>query len=405
MSSKRMSVAQLAEEAGIDTDEALICLWDEGFSAVKGPHYVFPRREANRARRSLGLATRRELSSKEYWMKEFELSSESDLDVLLLTLGVHRPIQGKRLRSKAIHRLLAERKQRTSLRNKQKPFLKKRQRPYKPFQWTTIGHESDVILLTAPQVCAIHESLVEDFKNTADPLDPPGVRSMSLLESAISRPATGIGGHRKYPTIEMAAAALMYALVHDHPFHNGNKRTALVSMLVALDENGLVVTCPEDELFKLVLQLAQHALTNGPRAELPDREVLAVARWLETCVRRVVKGDRPLAWWRLKRILSSYSCTYENPSAGNKINIIRVKKAKRSGTLFRTTRRETLRTQIAYAGDGTEADRNTVNKIRNDLELDEEHGIDSAVFYDNRVTSQSEFIHRYKKTLRRLAKL
>lgn len=403
MSPKRMSVTQLAEEAAIDTDEALICLWDEGFSAVKGPHYVFPKREANRARRSLGLATRRELSSRAYWMKEFELSSERDIDALLTSLGVPNPIQGKRLRSKAIHRLLAERKQRTSLQHKQKPFLEKRQRPYEPFQWTTVGHESDVNLLTTPQVCAIHQSLVEDFKNTADPLEPPGVRSMSLLESAISRPATSIGEHRKYPTIEMAAAALMHALVHDHPFHNGNKRTALVSMLVALDENGLVVMCPEDDLFKLVLQLAQHALTSGPRAELPDREVLAVAKWLEVYVRRVVKGDRPMAWRRLKQILSSYSCEFENPTAGNKINIIRT--VERPARIFWAARKEILRTQIAYAGDGTEADRNTVNKIRNDLQLDEEHGIDSAVFYNNQVTSPSEFIHRYKKTLRRLARL
>ena len=252
-------------------------------------------------------------------------------------------------------------------------------------------------------MCAIHDRLVEDFRNTPDPLEPPGVRSMQLLESAMSRPATAMSGHRKYPTIEMATAALVHSLVHDHPFHNGNKRTALVAMLVSLDENGLMLTCSEDELFRLVLSLAQHGLTHGPRAELPDREVLAVAGWLQKHVRGVMKGDRPVAWRRLKQLLVQYGCEFENPTAGNRINIVRT--VERPGGLLRSKRTETLRTQTAWSGDGTEAARNTVNKIRRDLELDEEHDIDSASFYDNQDASQSDFIHKYRKTLRRLAKL
>ena len=253
--------------------------------------------------------------------------------------------------------------------------------------------------------CArFHDQLVADFKNTPDPLDPPGVRSVQLLESAVSRPATAIGEHRKYPSIEMATAALVHSLVHDHPFHNGNKRTALVAMLVALDANGLMLTCSEDALFRLVLLLAQHGLVHGPRAELPDREVLAVAEWLlEARVRRVVKGDRPVAWRRLKRILAQYGCEFENPTAGNRINILR--NVERPGGLLRAKKTETLRTQTACAGDGTEAARNTVNKIRRDLELDEEKGIDSATFYESQEWSRSEFIHKYRRTLRRLAKL
>ena len=175
-------------------------------------------------------------------------------------------------------------------------------------------------------------------------------------------------------------------------------------MLVALDANGLMLTCSEDALFRLVLLLAQHGLTHGPRAELPDREVLAVAEWLlEARVRRVVKGDRPVAWRRLKRILTQYGCEFENPTAGNRINILR--NVERPGGLLRAKKRETLRTQTAWAGDGTEAARNTVNKIRRDLELDEENGIDSATFYESQEWSRSEFIHKYRRTPRRLAKL
>ena len=131
-----------------------------------------------------------------------------------------------------------------------------------------------------------------------------------------------------------AAAALLHSLVHDHPFHNGNKRTALVSMLSLLDKNGMMLTCPEDGLFKLVVQLAKHSLTTGPRAELPDREVLSVATWLHGWVRRIKKGDRPLAWRRLKQILVRYDCELSIPGGGgNRINITR--HVLRQGRLFR----------------------------------------------------------------------
>src|SRR5207253_10205662 len=102
-------------------------------------------------------------------------------------------------------------------------------------------------------------------------------------------------------------------LVHDHPFNNGNKRTALVSMLVFLDENGLVITCDEDSLFKMLLQLAQHALVQGPREELSDRETLHVASWIASCARWLEKGDRALPWRRLRQILTSHGCEFEFP--------------------------------------------------------------------------------------------
>src|SRR5258708_1626270 len=74
-------------------------------------------------------------------------------------------------------------------------------------------------------VLVIHNQLVRDFAESGDPIDPPGIRDRGeLLESALSRPQTSIGTTLKYPTIEMAAAALLHALVHNHPFHNGNKR-------------------------------------------------------------------------------------------------------------------------------------------------------------------------------------
>jgi death-on-curing family protein len=267
----------------------------------------------------------------------------------------------------------------------------------------SIGHERDIRFLSVQEVEGVHMALVEDFAGDSDPIAPPGVRSQDLLASAVHRPSTALDGATKYPTVEMAAAAFLHALVHNHPFHNGNKRTALVAMLVFLDENGLVLTCDEDQLFKLVLQLAQHALAKGPRAELADREVLAVAMWLKENSRWIEKGDRSIPWRRLQRILMDYQCTFDFPGGGNRINISR-SVTERTRFLGRL-RMRVLRTQTFYGDQGREIDKNAVNKIRHDLHLDEEHGIDSSAFYDRSPISPSDFILRYRKTLKRLARL
>src|SRR5579863_10343234 len=94
-----------------------------------------------------------------------------------------------------------------------------------------------VTTITSDEVLFIHNRLVEDFAASNDPISPPGIRSIALLESAVGRQHVAIGDILKYPTIHENAASLLYGLTCDHPFHNGNKRTALVSTLVHFDKN------------------------------------------------------------------------------------------------------------------------------------------------------------------------
>ena len=72
-----------------------------------------------------------------------------------------------------------------------------------------------------------------------------GVRNETLLESAVAAPqATTLGEPLLADAVEMAAAYLFY-LCRNHPFVDGNKRTALATCLVFLSENGLL---PEERL-------------------------------------------------------------------------------------------------------------------------------------------------------------
>jgi len=64
-----------------------------------------------------------------------------------------------------------------------------------------------------------------------------------------------------------------------------------------------------------------------------------------------------------------------------------------------------LRFQMAYAGDGRDVAKSDMKELRRELWLDDEHGIDSAMFYGIDSTPPDQFIADYRKTLVRLAKL
>lgn len=91
-----------------------------------------------------------------------------------------------------------------------------------------------LIHLTASAVRAIHEQVLAAHGGA------PGVREPALLESAVAAPqATMAGNPLISDPIEVAAAYLHY-LCRNHPFIDGNKRTALAACLVFLEANHLL---------------------------------------------------------------------------------------------------------------------------------------------------------------------
>jgi len=117
---------------------------------------------------------------------------------------------------------------------------------------------------TLDAVLAIHREVLAAHGGSE------GVRSYELLESAVAAPrATMMGSALMSDPVEVAAAYLFY-LCANHPFVDGNKRTALATCLVFLSQNGLL---PEERLAtddweSLVLDVAAGALS---RAETTER--------------------------------------------------------------------------------------------------------------------------------------
>ena len=87
------------------------------------------------------------------------------------------------------------------------------------------------------------------------------LRDRSLLESAVARPRASAFGSDAYPHPIAKAAALLHSLVLNHPFLDGNKRTAVLATSVFLDLNGHKICWERDEALHFILSLAQHQVT------------------------------------------------------------------------------------------------------------------------------------------------
>lgn len=101
--------------------------------------------------------------------------------------------------------------------------------------------------LTVVEVLAIHDDLIERYGGAA------GVRDLGLLEAALFRPQTGY-----YADLAQQAAALWESLSQNHPFIDGNKRTAFAVAYTFLVINGarLTASAPETEDFIVGLYAA-----------------------------------------------------------------------------------------------------------------------------------------------------
>lgn len=83
------------------------------------------------------------------------------------------------------------------------------------------------------------------------------VRDMGLLEAAAARPEASAFGEDAYPTLNEKAAVLLHSIARNHPFADGNKRTATVAALFMLAINGQQVTWTAAEALEWIVAVAE----------------------------------------------------------------------------------------------------------------------------------------------------
>lgn len=112
----------------------------------------------------------------------------------------------------------------------------------------------DCIHLGVDTVVEIHREVLSAFGGGQ------GVRDASLLESAVAAPRASFGGQSVFADLVEVAAAYLFYLCRNHPFVDGNKRTAMVAAIVFLRLNGIEPAKDSDAWEALVLDVASSKL-------------------------------------------------------------------------------------------------------------------------------------------------
>lgn len=129
--------------------------------------------------------------------------------------------------------------------------------------------------LSIETVTAIHAAQIAEHGGVA------GIRDATLLESALHRPRQTFLYADPAPSIARLAAAYGFGLARNHPFADGNKRSATIASLTFLRANQYDVAASQDEIYDLFEGLARRAV---------DEDGLIA--WLEQRARRRVVGQR-----------------------------------------------------------------------------------------------------------------
>jgi death-on-curing protein len=104
------------------------------------------------------------------------------------------------------------------------------------------------------EVLLAHQQTVRVFGGS------DGLRDQTLVESALARPRAAFGDYQAYPDVSSKAAILLEGLIKNHGFVDGNKRTAVIVMIIFLGRNGHRVTASKKLLVDLAVGVASNKL-------------------------------------------------------------------------------------------------------------------------------------------------
>lgn len=111
------------------------------------------------------------------------------------------------------------------------------------------------IFVTVEEVIEHHRRAIERYGGS------PGLRDGGLLESAVLQAQATFGDELLHPDLSSQAAAYGFHLAKNHPFVDGNKRTAAATLLYFLELNGRTLAVSEEDFLETILALAACTIT------------------------------------------------------------------------------------------------------------------------------------------------
>ncbi len=107
-----------------------------------------------------------------------------------------------------------------------------------------------ITFLTLAEIIDIHTDQIERYGGHK------GIRDISLLSSAVAMPYASFSGEFLHPDIYEMAAAYAYHISQNHPFIDGNKRTALATALVFLELNRRSISDSQGILYDAMIRMS-----------------------------------------------------------------------------------------------------------------------------------------------------
>lgn len=116
-------------------------------------------------------------------------------------------------------------------------------------------------------ILAFHQDQVKTYGGQQ------GVRDEGLLESALAQPQASFGGKYVHESIYEMAAAYGFHICNNHPFYDGNKRTALVAIYTFLFVNGYRLQADRKSLYAVMIDLANGKVEKKELAKFLEENV------------------------------------------------------------------------------------------------------------------------------------
>jgi death-on-curing family protein len=401
---KPQTVKELAAASGYSVDDALLLFWTNNLWTPDSPTSLLADKELRKAQQLLGAPSIKDETKVTFWLEKLKLTREEFSD-LLNELNIKLDKNARKLPKNALvrlHRKYPNSNQEVAQIQEIDYESEEKELQIPPPRWPLKNSEVlSVKYISVEQVLEIYRQLSIDYEGSADPVATSGVMDIRLISSAVENPKVA---YEKYHTTHLAIATTVFSLIRNHPFPNGNKRTALISMLVMLDENGLTLSShvTEQQLFRFVYEIAASQLlehSRGSYSNLWEHEVLAITNWiLRNTSTKAEPRVRPLTWRSLRQKFEELGCEITDNGKGEYV----IQRSLQNQGFFS---RNTLRKyKLKAASDGTEIDKGVIQTIRKNLELDDEHGVTNSRFYSKSPELPSEFIQRYSKLIKRLSK-
>lgn len=109
--------------------------------------------------------------------------------------------------------------------------------------------------LTLIETLELHKEIINRFGGGG-----LGIRSYSMLDSALNQPKMVFGGEELYPSLIDKTTALGFSMLKNHPFIDGNKRIAHAAMQAFLILNGYIIKASVGQQESLIIDLASSSI-------------------------------------------------------------------------------------------------------------------------------------------------